>query len=64
MHADEFKSFIMLVGEMRNSQREFFRTRSNTALEVSKRLERRVDERLKELAQSARQLGLFSKEDD
>lgn len=32
-----------LVEKMRNAQREFFRTRSASALQVSKRLEKQVD---------------------
>ena len=33
-----------LVAEMRHAQTNYFRTRSTSALEESKRLERRVDE--------------------
>ena len=33
-----------LVAEMRHAQTNYFRTRSPTALEESKRLERKVDE--------------------
>jgi len=33
-----------LVAEMRHAQTNYFRTRSNSALEESKRLERKVDE--------------------
>lgn len=45
MTHDEFKA---LVAEMRHAQREYFRTRTSTALEDSKRLERQVDEALKD----------------
>ena len=33
-----------LVAEMLHAQKDYFRTRSSSALEESKRLERRVDE--------------------
>jgi len=33
-----------LVAEMRHAQKEYFRTRSTSALEESKRLERQVDD--------------------
>ena len=36
--------FYSLVKEMRNAQREYFRTRSDYSLKKSKLLERRVDE--------------------
>lgn len=35
--------FANLVGEMRDAQKKYFRTRSKEALEASKRLEERVD---------------------
>ena len=38
--------FYSLVREMRNAQREYFRTRSNDSLMKSKALEKRVDEAL------------------
>lgn len=41
-------SFQDLVAEMRRAQKEFFRTKSSTALEKSKRAEREVDMALKE----------------
>lgn len=37
------KEFFKLVERMRASQREYFRTRSSTALRDSKRLERDID---------------------
>lgn len=40
-----------LVAEMRHAQKEYFRTRSPTALEESKRLERKVDEALADTGQ-------------
>jgi hypothetical protein len=39
-----YGEFIQLVERMRNAQREYFRTKSPTALESSKRLEREVDQ--------------------
>lgn len=39
-----------LVADMRSAQKEYFRTRSSTALERSKQLERQVDKALQELA--------------
>ena len=45
-----------LVQEMRNAQREYFRTRSGPALEKSKRLEKQVDDALGAVL---RQPGLF-----
>jgi hypothetical protein len=38
-----------LVAEMRHAQKEYFRTRSDSALEESKRLERQVDEACREI---------------
>lgn len=38
-----------LVADMRNAQKEYFRTRSGPALEKSKQLEKRVDTAVKEL---------------
>lgn len=45
-----------LVQEMRNAQREYFRTRSGSALDRSKKLEKQVDEALGAVL---RQPGLF-----
>jgi hypothetical protein len=42
--------FAKLVADMRSMQKEYFRTGSRTVLENSKRLERQVDQALKELA--------------
>jgi len=41
--------FVKLVEGMRNSQKDYFRTRSKSALESSKRLEERVDKALVEM---------------
>lgn len=37
------KQFFLLVGDMRSAQKEFFRTKSPSALAESKQLERAVD---------------------
>ena len=41
-----YEDFRRLVKDMREWQREYFKTRSKTALSESKRLERLVDEAL------------------
>lgn len=41
-----YQELRKLVAEMRHSQKEYFRTRSHTALEASKRLEKLVDRAL------------------
>lgn len=51
--ADKFRD---LVAEMRNAQREYFRTRSSSALERAKSLEKRVDD---ELLEASKQPTLF-----
>ena len=40
----EFQQFVNLVAELRNTQREYFATRSYASLKKSKQLEKRVDE--------------------
>lgn len=40
----QFTQFLLLVDEMRKTQREYFATRSYTSLKKSKQLEKRVDE--------------------
>jgi len=42
-------ALVEAVGEMRHSQIEYFRSKSRTALEASKRAERKVDKLLEEL---------------
>lgn len=39
--------FVALVAAMRTAQREYFRTRSTTALDHSKRLEKQVDDAIR-----------------
>ena len=41
--------FVRLVSEMRAAQREYFRTRSASTLNVSKWLERRVDQAIRDM---------------
>ena len=41
---NRWRDFLDAVSEMRHSQREYFRTRSTTALERSRKAERQVDE--------------------
>lgn len=50
----DFMSFRELVAQMRTAQKEFFRTKSRTALDESKRLENAVDRALSE-----NQMSLF-----
>jgi hypothetical protein len=52
------EEFAKLVAEMRSAQKEYFRTRSTSSLETSKRLEKQVDQALKETA--GKQSQLFS----
>ena len=48
-----------LVLAMRNAQKEYFRTRTGDALEASKRLERIVDNAVREALLRERQAELF-----
>lgn len=43
------KEFAKLVTDMRHAQKSYYRTRSSTALEDSKRAERIVDEALQNM---------------
>ena len=45
------KEFFDLVAEMREKQKEYFRTRSSSVLSYSKTLERRVDDEIKRVKQ-------------
>lgn len=45
------KEFFDLVAEMREKQKEYFRTRSSSVLSESKTLERRVDDEIKQVKQ-------------
>ena len=53
------KEFFDLVARMRMAQKEYFRTRSSSALAVSKKLERSVDaeiERVKDVMNNPKRL--------
>lgn len=50
--SDDLKSLIALVASMRYAQRLYFQTRSPQALDEARKLERAVDKRLTELADS------------
>ena len=46
---NELRSFVELVAEMRNKQREYFVNRTYNSLQKAKMLERRVDNTISEL---------------
>lgn len=43
------KEFVLLVKELRDSQKKFFTTRDSSYLKKSKALEKRVDEELQKI---------------
>lgn len=45
------RQFFNLVSEMRNKQKEYFRTRTQSALKESKALEKRVDDEIERVGQ-------------
>ena len=47
--SDKERQLAELVNEMRQAQREFFRTRSSAAMDRAKSLERRVDTLVREI---------------
>lgn len=47
----EYKNFVELVFKMRQAQKEFFNTHHYKTLQLSKKLESRVDEELLHLRQ-------------
>ena len=56
------KEFFDLVSEMREKQREYFRTRSSSVLSESKALERKVDDeirRAKQILEEKQEQKLF-----
>ena len=56
------KDFFDLVSEMRDRQKEYFRTRSTSVLNESKALERRVDAeimRVNQMMKEKQELTLF-----
>ena len=58
----DVKEFFDLVSEMREKQREYFRTRSSSVLSESKALERKVDDeirRAKQILEEKQEQKLF-----
>lgn len=49
MSSDQLKKFTLLVQEMRDAQKAYFRTRNPTHLEMSKQLEKQVDRMVREI---------------
>lgn len=45
------RQFFNLVSEMRNKQKEYFKTRTQSALKESKALEKRVDDEIARVEQ-------------
>lgn len=59
---EKFEQFRALVSEVREAQREYFRTRSGDVLRRSKALERRLDEELRsglDIGPGDSQLSIF-----
>ena len=59
------KSFFKLVAALRDKQKEYFRTRSQSALRESKALEKRVDDeinRVERILRSRNEPNLFGNE--
>jgi hypothetical protein len=52
----DLRDLARLVADMRNAQRQYFRTSSASALAEAKRLEKRVDETIKFLLNPQRDL--------
>lgn len=57
--AEDLATLVELVADMRNAQREYFRTRSSTALGASKRAEKLVDKHLADISKGTNQARLF-----
>lgn len=57
--AEDLALLVELVAEMRNRQREYFRTRNGAALSASKRAEKAVDDILAEITKGETQKRLF-----
>lgn len=51
--------FYQLVKDMRNAQRKYFHSRSNTALREAKDLEERVDNFIKQKEEQPKQMDFF-----
>lgn len=56
------QQFIDLVCKMRSAQKQYFRTRSYGDLDESKKLEREVDQALRDFSNPKNQLSLFPSE--
>jgi hypothetical protein len=52
----EYQKFLWLVEQMRINQRDYFKTRSRSALNNSKELEKQVDKALNELKNPSEQV--------
>lgn len=68
---EEVKTFVEKVIEMRRVQKDFFRTRNYASMQLSKQLEKDIDDRAKKLLakingeleeKETAQPGLFSEE--
>lgn len=53
------QQFIDLVCRMRSAQKQYFRTRTLADLDESKKLEREVDNALRNFSENDNQLSLF-----
>lgn len=53
------QQFINLVCRMRSAQKQYFRTRALADLDESKKLEREVDQALRDFSNPKDQLSLF-----
>jgi hypothetical protein len=53
------EEFYALVANMRNAQKEYFKTRSRDLLSKSKQLEKQVDDEIKRAKEGASQTALF-----
>lgn len=53
------EEFYLLVANMRNAQKEYFRTRSRDLLSKSMQLEKQVDDEIKRAKEGASQTALF-----
>mgnify|MGYP001777854938 CR=1 FL=1 len=61
----DHEAFYKLVVALRNKQKEYFRTRSQSALRESKALEKRVDDeigRVNQILNNKREPNLFGNE--
>lgn len=54
------QKFIDLICRMRSAQKQYFRTRSYADLDESKKLEREVDQALRDFSNPNDQLSLFT----